>query len=268
MPTTGKSPSRPAFPSIPSPSKQTPDALPTRVRRTPSGNNSDSADGTRKRTPRGPSPQKTEATRLSIIDAAFAEFLEHGYARGTTASAARRAGLSKVTLFRYFESKAALFQAVMQRHIASATLALQASTMEDDETAGAFLLRALAPAMDVLDSSGRAATARLVIAEGLEFPELVKMYLHSTQAPLTEHIRTLAVLALPRGELKEPALLEHPELLLAPVWMAMMNNTVLSPLTPMDAGHLFRMQVRLLFECGPRHSTAAHEQVVASLESS
>jgi AcrR family transcriptional regulator len=46
---------------------------------------------------------------------------------------ARRAGLSKVTLFRYFDTKEALFEAVMQRHIASATLALQSSPMQDNE---------------------------------------------------------------------------------------------------------------------------------------
>lgn len=154
----------------------------------------------------------------------------------------------------------------MRRHIASAKLALEASALEDHETTGAFLLRALAPSMDVLDCSGRAATARLVVAEGLEFPELVQMYLHSTQAPLTEHIRTLAALALERGELKEPALLDHPELLLAPVWMAMMNNTVLSPQTPMDAGHLFRLQVKLLFDCDPRTAATTRAKHATSLE--
>ena len=202
----------------------------------------------RKRTPRGPSPQKTEATRRSIVKAAFAEFLEHGYARGTTGSVAQRAGLSKVTLFRYFDSKESLFEAVIQTHIASAATTLQATSMEENESVSAFLLRVVAPVMDMIDSSGRSATARLVIAEGLEFPRLAQMYRHYTHEPLVERIRTLAKLAKKRGELKEPGLLDCPELLLAPLWLAMMNNTVLHPDAPLNAGAMFRLQVRLLFK--------------------
>lgn len=201
----------------------------------------------RKRTPRGPSPQKTEATRRAIVQAAFAEFLEHGYARGTTGSVAQRAGLSKVTLFRYFDSKESLFEAVIQTHIASAAMTLQATNINEGESVSAFLLRVVAPVMDTIDSSGRSATARLVMAEGLEFPHLAQMYRHYTHEPLVERIRTLAKLAKKRKELKEPGLLDCPELLLAPLWLAMMNNTVLHPDAPLNAGAMFRLQVRLLF---------------------
>ena len=201
----------------------------------------------RKRTPRGPSPQKTEATRRSIVQAAFAEFLEHGYARGTTGSVAQRAGLSKVTLFRYFDSKESLFEAVIQTHIASAAMTLQSTNINEGESVSAFLLRVVAPVMDTIDSSGRSATARLVMAEGLEFPHLAQMYRHYTHEPLVERIRALAKLAKKRKELKEPGLLDCPELLLAPLWLAMMNNTVLHPDAPLNAGAMFRLQVRLLF---------------------
>ncbi|MDR0258236.1 MAG: TetR/AcrR family transcriptional regulator [Comamonas sp.] len=210
----------------------------------------------RQRTPRGPSPQKTEATRHSIVDAAFAEFLEQGYARGTTASVARRAGLSKVTLFRYFESKESLFDAVMQRHIASAALALQSSTLQADETVGAFLLRTVAPAMDEFDRSGRAATARLVVTEGLEFPQLPRMYRQHVLQPMLAHFRTLAELAQSRGELKDARLQTVPELLLGPLWLAMAHNTVLQPEAALNTGALFRMQVQLLFDCAPQRNPA------------
>lgn len=251
MPSTGVSP----HPTAPS------DARPAAEHPAPSA--ADAAPP-RRRTPRGPSPQKTEATRLSIIDAAFAEFLEHGYARGTTASVAQRAGLSKVTLFRYFESKEALFEAVMQRHIASASLALQASAMLDNEPVGAYLLRAVAPAMDVIDSSGRAATARLVVAEGLEFPQLAQMYRRTALEPLIAHVHALAELAHSRGELKEPALLRYPELLLSPLWMAMMHNTVLHPQMPQDAGAMFRVQVGLLFHCTPQRRPGARHKAAGA----
>ena len=201
-----------------------------------------------KRTPRGPSPQKTQATRRTIVAAAFEEFLEHGYARGTTASVAQRAGLSKVTLFRYFDSKDALFEAVIQTHIASAAVALQSSPMLEHESVGEYLLRTVGAAAEVIDSSGRSATARLVIAEGLEFPLLAQMYRRYVNDALLEHFSRLAQLAAERGELKAPELIQHPALLLAPLWMAMMNNTVIHPEVPMNAKTLFQLQVALLFK--------------------
>jgi len=201
-----------------------------------------------KRTPRGPSPLKTEATRRTIVAAAFEEFLQHGYARGTTASVAQRAGLSKVTLFRYFDSKEALFEAVIQTHIASAALALQSSPMHEHESVGKYLLRTVGAAAEVIDSSGRSATARLVVAEGLEFPLLAQMYRRYVHDALLEHFTRLARLAAKRDELKAPELVQHPELLLAPLWLAMMNNTVIHPEVPMNAGTLFRLQVALLFK--------------------
>lgn len=201
-----------------------------------------------KRKTRGPSPQKTQATRRTIVEAAFQEFLEHGYARGTTASVAQRAGLSKVTLFRYFDSKEALFEAVIQTHIASAAVALQSSPMQEHEAVGEYLLRTVGAAADVIDSSGRSATARLVAAEGLEFPLLAQVYRRYVNDALIEHFGRLARLAHERGELKAPELLQHPELLLAPFWLVMMNNAVIHPELPMDASALFRLQVSLLFK--------------------
>jgi len=51
-----------------------------------------------------------EAVRDLIVAAARAEFAEQGFAGATTRGIARRAGASEVLIYRYFGSKAALFQ--------------------------------------------------------------------------------------------------------------------------------------------------------------
>ena len=60
-------------------------------------------------------------TRLSkidrkqqILDAAKDLFIEKGYASTTTASIAKQADISEVTLFRYFSSKQEIFESVIQ----------------------------------------------------------------------------------------------------------------------------------------------------------
>jgi len=49
-----------------------------------------------------------------ILRAALAEFARAGYARARLGDIARRAGVSKATLYLYFDSKQALFQALAQ----------------------------------------------------------------------------------------------------------------------------------------------------------
>ncbi len=52
------------------------------------------------------------STRERILEAALAEFGSNGYKGTTTRTIAKRAGVNEVTIFRLFESKQKLFQAV------------------------------------------------------------------------------------------------------------------------------------------------------------
>jgi len=55
-----------------------------------------------------------KARRLEILKIATAMFLERGYEAGAMSEVARRLGGSKGTLYRYFDSKQALFAAVVR----------------------------------------------------------------------------------------------------------------------------------------------------------
>lgn len=54
-----------------------------------------------------------EEIRERVLAAAAEEFEENGFSRATTAAIARRADVTEAQIFRYFESKAALFQAAI-----------------------------------------------------------------------------------------------------------------------------------------------------------
>jgi AcrR family transcriptional regulator len=66
--------------------------------------------------------RRPEARPEEILDAAFAVFGENGYARTKLDEVAQRAGVSKGTLYLYFESKEALFQAMVRDRILPAVL--------------------------------------------------------------------------------------------------------------------------------------------------
>jgi len=78
-----------------------------------------------------------EQKRRAILDAALAEFLEHGYVGAGMDRVAARAGASKVTVYAHFADKRTLFEAVFTGAIA------------DAERAGSALVEALAESTDL-----------------------------------------------------------------------------------------------------------------------
>lgn len=72
-----------------------------------------------------PTQQRSEATVEAILQAAAQVFERHGYAAGTTNRIAERAGVSIGTLYQYFPNKDAVLVALVHRHLAESTAALQ-----------------------------------------------------------------------------------------------------------------------------------------------
>jgi len=60
--------------------------------------------------------------RDRILDAAKNVYAQHGFRGATTRLIAIEAGVNEVTLFRTFGSKAALFEALMQSHVAQSPI--------------------------------------------------------------------------------------------------------------------------------------------------
>ncbi|WP_160123266.1 TetR/AcrR family transcriptional regulator [Rhodovarius lipocyclicus] len=196
---------------------------------------------------RGPSPTKTARTRQAIIQAALAECLEHGFAGTAMAGVAARAGVAKGTPYRYFPTKEALFEGMVQEVIASAWTGLEPGERQPGESWRAFLRRAVLSGVQDFESSGRAMLARLVVAEGAQFPSLVEVYRRAAFRPLLEQIRRVAQAALEAGELRAPALARYPHLLVAPLWFGMLNNAIIDPERAVEIDALFLAQLDLLF---------------------
>ncbi|MFJ1760863.1 TetR/AcrR family transcriptional regulator [Amycolatopsis sp. NPDC088138] len=68
---------------------------------------------------RSPKPQERqrdpERTRRLIVDAAVAEFAQHGYAGARTSTIAARAGVNQQLISYYFDGKEGLYQAISER---------------------------------------------------------------------------------------------------------------------------------------------------------
>jgi len=65
-------------------------------------------------------PSRTPETEAVLLDAALAELLAHGVRRTTASDIARRAGVSRQTLYRYWPDARAVFAALVTREVLSA----------------------------------------------------------------------------------------------------------------------------------------------------
>lgn len=72
-----------------------------------------------------PKQARSEATIEAVLEAAAQVFERHGYAAGTTNRIAERAGVSIGSVYQYFPNKDAVLVALVHRHIAEGTAALQ-----------------------------------------------------------------------------------------------------------------------------------------------
>jgi AcrR family transcriptional regulator len=129
----------------------------------------------RKTVARGGRPSRADALRLRehILVTATELFLTEGYGSTSIEAIAKRAGVSKRTLYARFEDKSALFAAVVHRIIEQIRPAPDVPLVEGD-TLAAILRRLALLILQAALSPQAIALHRLVNAEAGRFPELVR----------------------------------------------------------------------------------------------
>lgn len=116
--------------------------------------------------------QRGDQRRGHILEAAIVVFLEQGYAGASVDRIVQRAGGSKATLYRHFNSKADLFAAIIQELVAQMTAPIAGQRVGDTGGLAATLEDFARTYLDVLLEPRSLALYRMVMAEGARFPAL------------------------------------------------------------------------------------------------
>jgi len=114
--------------------------------------------------------------RQRLLDAAESLFLELGYTAASMDDIARRAGMSKKTLYRLFDTKKSLFAAMIAARRAVLDTMIAGHPCADDEAADEVLRSFLGKVARFVLAPRQAALYRLVIAESLRTPELAHAF--------------------------------------------------------------------------------------------
>jgi AcrR family transcriptional regulator len=120
--------------------------------------------------------RRKQARPSEILDAALKVFAENGFAGARMDDIARRAGVTKGTIYLYFENKEAVFKTLVRDSI-GATLSTVTENARNFEGPVRPLLRfALGQMVQLLTTSDRVVLPKIIIAESGNFPELARFY--------------------------------------------------------------------------------------------
>ena len=123
-----------------------------------------------------PRRRRKDARPAELLAAALELFVEKGFAATRLADVVARAGVAKATLYLYFDSKEALFRAVVEHGIVPLFAAAESELGDYSGSASDLLIELLTRWQREVGATPLAGLYKLIIAEAHNFPELAQYY--------------------------------------------------------------------------------------------
>ncbi|NJL82678.1 MAG: TetR/AcrR family transcriptional regulator [Chloroflexaceae bacterium] len=128
-----------------------------------------------------------------ILEGAMQEFLAHGYAATSMDRVAKTAGVSKATVYSYFQDKESLFAALVRRLAQQRFPGIFDRTILQGDPAE-VLRHVATKALDREKDPEYMAFIRLIVGESGRFPELARIFVKNLAKPaiatLTQYLST------------------------------------------------------------------------------
>jgi AcrR family transcriptional regulator len=186
--------------------------------------------------------RRAEDRPREICTAALEVFSEKGFAEAKLDEIARRAGVSKGTLYLYFKDKEDLFRAVVRDTVAP-NIDMVRAMVEGSDLPFADIIRMFLPRFAALTSEVRVgAVAKMVIGESRNFPELAKVWHDEVVSKALGLIAGLIERAQEKGEVRAGDSRLHAFTLMGPMLMGLLWRETLQPAggAPLDLEALAR----------------------------
>lgn len=172
--------------------------------------------------------RRKDARPQELLAAALDLFVERGFASTRLEDVAKRAGVSKGTLYLYFENKEELFKAVVRENIVHAIGEAEDKLAASDESSAELLRAILMAWWEHIGATRLAGITKLMMAESGNFPELAQFYSEEVVERGSALIASVLERGMARGEFRAVDTGLMTSVLSAPVIMLMMwNNSYL-----------------------------------------
>lgn len=166
-----------------------------------------------------PRRRRKDARPSELTAAALELFAERGFAATRLDDVAALAGVPKGTLYLYFDSKEALFKAVIEQGIVPLFAAAE-EEMAQHEGSAIELLRYLCNAWwQQIGTTPLAGVPKLIISESRNFPEIAQYYHDNVIVRGRRMIRSVLQRGIERGEFRELDIETTIDVIFAPLLM-------------------------------------------------
>jgi AcrR family transcriptional regulator len=180
--------------------------------------------------------RRSEDRPREICNAALEVFAEKGFAAAKLDEIARRAGVSKGTLYLYFKDKADLFRAVVRDTVAPNIDRIREMVSASDLPFADVVRMFLPRFAEITGRVPVGAVAKMVIGESRNFPELAKVWHDEVVSKAIGMIAALIAKGQERGEVRagDPRL--HAFTLMGPMVLGILWRETLQPVggAPVD----------------------------------
>jgi AcrR family transcriptional regulator len=202
--------------------------------------------------------RRKEARPGELLDAALDLFVEKGFSATRADEVAARAGVSKGTLFLYFQSKEDLFKAVVRENIANKFPTWQEEFVSFEGSSADMLRYAMTSWWQRIGKTRASGITKLVMSEAQNFPEIAEFYQEEVIKPGNAMIRRILERGVQSGEFRELDLEQAVHIIVAPMIFLMMWKHSMGACAAsakiVDPEQFIHMQVDVLL-----HGMTAHQ---------
>jgi AcrR family transcriptional regulator len=179
-----------------------------------------------------------EARRQAILEAALAVFTAEGFAAARLDHVAERAGVAKGTIYLHFKDKQDLFEQMVREAVSPVIARLEALAQLPDMPVD-MVLQGMFNVfrIDVLGTQ-RKDLLRLVMTEGPRFPAIGEFYHREVVSRGMKLMGQILERAKAKGELPTEGLARFPQLIVAPLLLAVVWDGLFAAIEPLDVAGL------------------------------
>lgn len=174
--------------------------------------------------------RRAEDRPREICAAALDVFAEKGFAAAKLDEIAKRAGVSKGTLYLYFKDKEQLFRAVVRNTVAPNVDNLRSGLIQTGLPFDQLVRLFLAKFVEMAGRVPVGAVAKMVISESRNFPELAKVWHDEVVSKGLGTLQALIEMAQAKGEVRDGDARLHAFSLMGPMLMGVIYRETLEPI--------------------------------------
>jgi AcrR family transcriptional regulator len=191
------------------------------------------------------SPEATDERRRIILAAALEVFSRHGFAAARLDDVAAQAGVAKGTLYLYFPNKQTLFKELIRSYLSPLFERLAQDTLPDVPP-HVFIAHLFEMFRTQILGTERQRILYLLISEGSRFPEIAEFYHREVVSRGIQLVQGVLRRAAQEGVPSAATLAQFPQLLVAPMLVAVIWDALFGRIHPLDVDGMLKAHARLL----------------------